>query len=372
MLKIHIVRSRIYFVVAALGLITAWVLNALAVIQEADYLRAWFGSYVDWVLSLDLLVVGLAVITFMLVEAKRLGMKRVWLYFLLSGITAMAFTFPLFMAFRERKLLAHRLAGGSMERFEFDNHRVDVWAPKTITATTPILIMHDGKNLFDESDSFTGKTWEVLTALREEVRGPQPVVIALWGLSDISRFRELAPQAVLDNHPEILDQLPQKYQDSERESLGDAYVSLMADAIIPFVLDRHQITHDPDRTAVMGASMGGLMSLYAMSKRPEVFGTAICFSTHWPFGGDTMVQELTDLLPEGGDHRIWTDTGTIELDENYAPFHKAALEKIKAKGYLAPDSLVGATYPNTGHHESYWSRRVAEALNWWLRSGPRT
>jgi predicted alpha/beta superfamily hydrolase len=372
MFKKHIVRSRIYFAVAALGLVTAWVLNALAVTQEADYLNAWFGSYVDWVLSLDLLVVGIAVITLMLVEAKRLGMKRVWLYFLLSGITAMAFTFPLFMAFRERKLLERRLAGGSMEKFEFDNHRVDVWAPKTITATTPILIMHDGRNLFDEKDSYTGKTWEILTAMREEVRGPQPIVIGLWGLSDLSRLRELAPQKILDNHQEIWDHMPEEYKDSPGESLGDAYVSLMADAIIPFVLDRHQITHHPDRTAVMGSSMGGLMSLYAMGKRPEVFGTAIGFSTHWPFGGDFMVQELTDLLPIDGNHRIWTDTGTIELDENYAPFHEAALEKIKAKGYLTPDSLVGATYPNTGHHESYWARRVAEALNWWLRSGPRT
>ena len=49
MFKKHIVRSRIYFAVAALGLVTAWVLNALAVTQEADYLNAWFGSYVDWV-----------------------------------------------------------------------------------------------------------------------------------------------------------------------------------------------------------------------------------------------------------------------------------------------------------------------------------
>jgi hypothetical protein len=31
-------------------------------------------------------------------------MKRVWLYILLSGFTAMAFTFPLFMAMRERQL----------------------------------------------------------------------------------------------------------------------------------------------------------------------------------------------------------------------------------------------------------------------------
>ena len=159
MFKKHVVRSRIYFTIAALGLITAWLFNALAVFQEEDYLRAWFGSYVDWVLSLDLLIVGAGVITFMLVEAKRLGMKRVWIYFLLSGMTAMAFTFPLFMAFRERKLLQIRLAGGSLERYNFVDHVVDVWLPKDLSATTPVLVMHDGRNIFDENDSFTGKTW---------------------------------------------------------------------------------------------------------------------------------------------------------------------------------------------------------------------
>jgi hypothetical protein len=40
----------------------------------------------------------------MIMEAKRLGMKRVWLYIGASGVTAFAFTFPLFLAMRERKL----------------------------------------------------------------------------------------------------------------------------------------------------------------------------------------------------------------------------------------------------------------------------
>ena len=58
----------------------------------------------DWVLSADFTVVVIAVVVFMISEARRLKMRRVWLYILLSGITAMAFTFPLFMAMRERKL----------------------------------------------------------------------------------------------------------------------------------------------------------------------------------------------------------------------------------------------------------------------------
>jgi len=371
MIRKHTVRSWIYLTLSALGLITAWLFNALAVFEEADYLRSWFGSYVDWVLSLDLLIVGGAVITLMLVEAKRLKMKRVWLYFLASGITAMAFTFPLFMFFRERKILQNRLAGGRIERFDFDKHTVDVWTPPTLNEKTPVVVMHDGRNVFDEGDSFTGKTWEILSALREEVRGELPVVIAVWGLSDETRIRELSPQSIVDQHPEIWDEVPQEYKTTGTDSFGDSYVSLLADAILPFVLERYEIEHSPQRTAVMGASMGGLISIYTMAKRPDVFGTAICFSTHWPFGKEMMVTELIGLLPAAGSHRVWTDTGTMELDQYYPPFHALAAEKLKAKGYAEPDSLVANTYPYTGHHESYWSRRVADALNWWLRAPGR-
>ena len=99
----HQLRANIYFALAAVGLITAWVLNGIVSFEGADYINAWFGSVVDWVLSVDLLIVAAATVVFMLYEAKKLGMKRVWLYFLLSGVTALAFTFPLFLAFRELK-----------------------------------------------------------------------------------------------------------------------------------------------------------------------------------------------------------------------------------------------------------------------------
>ena len=94
----------VYLVLSIVGLVSAWVFNALAVMNNQDYAGAWFGSAVDWVLSADFTVVVIAVVVFMISEARRLKMRRVWLYILLSGITAMAFTFPLFMAMRERKL----------------------------------------------------------------------------------------------------------------------------------------------------------------------------------------------------------------------------------------------------------------------------
>lgn len=94
----------VYLILSIIGLVTAWIFNGIAVMNQEDYMGAWFGSAADWVLSADLTIVAIAVVVFMISESRRLKMKRVWLYILLSGFTAMAFTFPLFMAMRERQL----------------------------------------------------------------------------------------------------------------------------------------------------------------------------------------------------------------------------------------------------------------------------
>jgi hypothetical protein len=100
----HHAKFLFFLVLSIIGLITAWIFNGVASVTGQDYLNAWFGSAVDWVLSVDLLIVAIAGSALMIFEARRLGMKRVWLYIVLSGITAFAFTFPLFLAMRERKL----------------------------------------------------------------------------------------------------------------------------------------------------------------------------------------------------------------------------------------------------------------------------
>jgi len=94
-----------FLILSIVGLVTAMVFNGIASVQGQNYLDAWFGSAVDWVLSLDILIVAIAGSALMIFEAQRLGIKRVWLYIVLSGVTAFAFTFPLFLAVRERKLM---------------------------------------------------------------------------------------------------------------------------------------------------------------------------------------------------------------------------------------------------------------------------
>jgi enterochelin esterase-like enzyme len=365
----HQLRANIYFTLAGLGLITAWVLNGIASFEGADYINAWFGSVVDWVLSVDLLIVAAATIVFMLYEAKKLGMKRVWLYFLLSGVTALAFTFPLFLAFRELKKQKIALANGKIEKFVVDDHTVEVWVPEKVLFYTPVLMMHDGKNVFDPKTATDGKTWRILDALREgSIRGDlEPIIIAVHGLSKQTRMLELTPQEIAEAHPDIWDNLPDEYRPPTKTPMNAQYNQLLAEKVLPMVLEKYGIEHARERTAIAGSSMGGLASMYLMAKYPDTFGAALCFSTHWILGHTYMAQELTALMPAPGKHKIYTDAGTQDWDMFYQRFHSGAVAALQAKGYVRDKDLMYSVFTGTGHTESAWAARLHTPINWWLK-----
>lgn len=95
----------VYLALALAGLIGTWVFNVLAVTQMVDFIGDLMnsGPAVSSI-SVDLLVVAIAGSVFIIVEARRLGMRFGWLYVVLAGVTAFAFTFPLFLAMRQRHL----------------------------------------------------------------------------------------------------------------------------------------------------------------------------------------------------------------------------------------------------------------------------
>jgi hypothetical protein len=98
-----------YLVLSVIGLAGTAAFNALAVMQMRDFFGDWWGSGpAVSSLTVDLLIVAIAGSILIIIEAKRLGMKRAWLYLVLSGVTAFAFTFPLFLAMRERALERRR------------------------------------------------------------------------------------------------------------------------------------------------------------------------------------------------------------------------------------------------------------------------
>jgi len=97
-------RSIIYLLLSFVGLIGTWYFNLLAIKQGRDFFADWSSTPAVSSATTDLFVAASAASIFMFYESKRLKMKYVWLFILGSFVTAIAFTFPLFLAFRERKL----------------------------------------------------------------------------------------------------------------------------------------------------------------------------------------------------------------------------------------------------------------------------
>lgn len=108
------VRERAYLVLALVGgLGTAyfnlqWITGSFEH-DVAGFLRPAFANSAASSFGVDLLVSFAAASLFILSEGRRLEMRRPWVYVAGSFLTAIAFTFPLFLAMRERSLAARAI-----------------------------------------------------------------------------------------------------------------------------------------------------------------------------------------------------------------------------------------------------------------------
>jgi hypothetical protein len=80
----------------------------------SDYLGGWFANAASSSAAVDILVAGAAACVLIVVEGRRLGFRPVLIggLVVLSAVIAVAFTFPLFLALRERALSAPTVPGG--------------------------------------------------------------------------------------------------------------------------------------------------------------------------------------------------------------------------------------------------------------------
>ena len=72
-------------------------------------------------------------------------------------------------------------------------------------------------------------------------------------------------------------------------------------------------------------------------------------------------------FPAPGSHRVWFDRGTVDLDEFYGPTQDALKAALLEAGYVEGKDLEARVYDGTGHFETWWQARAAEALAFLLK-----
>ena len=132
----------------------------------------------------------------------------------------------------------------------------------------------------------------------------------------------------------------------------------------PAIDKKYATRTDAAGTFIMGSSMGGLISVYAMNEYPQVFGGAAGLSTHWAGAAQANAalplaafNYLRDKLAAPDTHRLYQDHGTTELDAMYAPYQRFVDEIVRERGYTAANSM-SRVFEGTGHNEKDWARRL--------------
>jgi predicted alpha/beta superfamily hydrolase len=175
-----------------------------------------------------------------------------------------------------------------------DFRHVHVWLPPAYGQggeRYPVLYMHDGQNIFDHPAAFGGESWRVdqaATRLIDRGKVRSAIVAGVW--NSPLPWRKYMPQkpyeapALQKHHPRILEQ-------AGGPPLSDAYLNFLVEELKPFLDRKYRTLPDQQNTFVMGSSMSGLISLYAISEYPHVFGGAGCVSTHWSAAREELVDE---------------------------------------------------------------------------------
>jgi predicted alpha/beta superfamily hydrolase len=227
--------------------------------------------------------------------------------------------------------------------------------------------MHDGQNLFDNPASFGGESWRIdlaITRLMGEGKIRAAIVVGVW--NSAIRWRDYMPQipyeapAMQKHHPAFLER-------AGGPPTSDAYLRFLLDELKPFIDSKYCTLPDQQNTFVMGSSMGGLISLYAISEYPQVFGGAGCVSTHWSIGGNELVDELARHLPGPSSHKLYFDFGTETLDSEYEPYQRRMDEHLRRAGYRENENWVTLKFEGAEHSERSWRERVHIPLEFLLR-----
>ena len=235
-----------------------------------------------------------------------------------------------------------------MHMFGLDRERVvRVYLPPSYESTSkryPVLYMHDGQNLFDDATSFIGE-WGVDEMMNELARTRQLEVIVV-GIDhgDEKRMTELNPW---DN-------------DKVGKGEGRDYLRFVVGIVKPYVDAHYRTLPDRAHTAMLGSSLGGLISHFAMYEYGDVFSRIGIFSPAYWIAPE--VREFTRAHALAPGARVWFYAGSMEDSEMVANMD-AIVEIMRAQRASAPALRVEVT-PGAVHNEQAWRAEFPHAVEW--------
>lgn len=208
----------------------------------------------------------------------------------------------------------------------------------------PVLYMHDGQNLFDDATSYVGewKVDETLDALSKA--GKLELIVVGIDHGQEKRMTELNAWANAQfGAPE-----------------GREYMDFVVKVVKPLIDTSYRTLPDRANTAIMGSSMGGLISHYAIAQYPDVFSKAGVFSPAYWTAPPSFDFIASRPLPK--DARVYMLMGGEE-GGSMVPDVERMADVVRKTGHPL-DHMVLKIVAGAKHNEGFWSGEFGQAVQW--------
>jgi len=193
----------------------------------------------------------------------------------------------------------------------------------------PVLYMHDGHNLFFKEEAFVGNTWRT-----DEVIGM------------LDKMNAIEEVIVVGIHPND--------RTNEYTSPGyDDYGRFLVETLKPLIDKKYRTLTGPTNTAVMGSSLGGVVSFFLGWQWPEVFGKVACLSSTFTYRDDLLERVSAEAKRK---IQIYLDSGWP--GDNYEAT-RSMRDRLIWKGYCLGSDLFYLAFPEAKHDENAWAARSA-------------
>ena len=211
----------------------------------------------------------------------------------------------------------------------------------------PVIYMVDGQNLFDNATSFSGE-WKIDETLD--------------AFAESGKFRAIVVGIDNGGAERLNEYSPWKNEKYNGGGKGERFTEFLVHTLKPYIDKSFRTLPQASNTALIGSSMGGLISLYAGTKYPNVFGKLGIFSPAFWFAENDLHLYLNKNQKKLQYTKFYFLAGQNESETMVSDIEE--IETILKRKKVPEKNILLKIDQDGTHSENYWAREFPAALMW--------
>jgi predicted alpha/beta superfamily hydrolase len=208
--------------------------------------------------------------------------------------------------------------------------------------------MHDGQNVFDPATSFAGHDWRADEVADSLIRAGSMQEIIIVAISNS----------------------PDRMQEYTESLLGRAYARFVVRQVKPMIDSLYRTLPGREHTAVMGSSLGGLISFLIAWWYPDAFADAACLSGTFSPRFSSALESVQSYAGAPKNLKIYIDCGGSGPEATLKEGIDRMFACLTAKGYREGKDLMRVFVPDAPHNEQAWAGRLWRPLLFFFPNDP--